>query len=635
MKSVVGRPHKALAIAPGYRRPCQNPRTMRTRRISRSLLFAALFICVAAAPGPRDRKAPTASPTAAVPGPSLVVVISVDQMRADYLDRFRPWFGKDGFNRFLERGAVWTEARHRHATTFTGPGHAAIGTGLDPRHSGIIANRWYDVETDQAVYCVEDRRAKWVGAGENPPKIPIQPASPVLLNGDSLGDRMKEKFRETRVVGLALKDRAAVLMAGRRADAALWFEERFARFVTSDYYAARPSLLGFDGTLPAFFDDPAHKRWELSGRIPPADLERVTFDPPELYDAKGSSPDYGATFPHTLATPKDVVSSPWGDVLMLDYARFVISDLALGRGKSPDLLFVGLSSLDYYGHMFGPDSKEVADGAVRLDAALQSFFQWLDANVGKDRVLVFLSSDHGVQSIPEVVRAKQKKAAGTIDYYSAGRVDLSNSRTGEEHPLVRNLGGDRYTLEFFLAKKFGYEIDSDRPALQEAAVAFFDEPCLYLNRPVLQRRGLDVEAVKAAARDWARTRPGVEGAWTNTEIADGLPATAPHGLQIQRAFRADRSGDVFIVLKSGWMWSYGRETGTTHGQPDDDDTRVPLAAWGPGVRPGMYGDPVAPVSIARTVAALFGFEAGEPDAPVLVPVLGRDSGKKALMGENR
>ena len=563
--------------------------------------------------------------------PSLVVVISVDQMRADYLERFRPWFGEDGFNRFLDRGAVYPEARHRHAVTFTGPGHAAIGTGLDPRESGIVANRWYDTVSGQGVYCVEDRRTGWVGV-QNPPKIPIQPASPALLNGDSLGDRLKETFPGSRVVGLSLKDRAAVLMAGRKADAAIWFEERFARFVTSTYYARRPSLLTFNRDLASFFENPSHRTWTLSGRIPAADLDRVTFDPPELYDAKGQPEGYGATFPHTLANPKDIVSSPWGDELVLGLSRAVIEDLALGREPSrPDLLFIGLSSTDYYGHWFGPDSKEIADGIVRLDATLEAFFQWLDARVGKDRTLLFLTSDHGVQPLPEVIRERQKRTNGRADYLSAGRVDFSNSRTGGEFPKMRELGGDRFTLEFFLAKKFGYEIDSDAPALQAAAVTFFDEPCLYLNRAVLARRGLDAEAVKAAVRDWARTRPGVAAAWTNTEIVNGLPPTSPGALAIQRSFRADRSGDVFVVLKPGWMWSYGRETGTTHGQPNDDDARVPLLAWGAGVRAGRYPGKVSPVSIARTVAALFGFEAGMPDADVLEPVLGRNTGVKKMM----
>ena len=572
-----------------------------------------------------------ALPLAAAPPPTLVVVISVDQMRPDYLERFRPWFGRDGFNRFLEYGAVLSQARQRHAIMYTGPVHAAIGTGLDPRHSGIIANNWYDLVSQREVYCAEDRRTAWVGEGPGAPRIPILPASPVLEDDASLGDRLKEKFPGARVVGLALKDRAAVLMAGRKADAALWFEERFGRFVTSSYYPLHPELLRFNAQVSSFLDAPEHRRWELSGKIPAADLARITFDPPDLYDAKNPPAGYGATFPHTLSTPRAILSSPWGDVLLLDLARSVIEEWKLGGNVDrPDLLFLGLSSTDYYGHMFGPDSEEIADGMVRLDATLASFFAWLDAHVGRDRALVFLTADHGVQPLPEVARAKHKKETGQDDYLIAGRVDFSNSRGDIPEPTMKQLGGDRFTLEWHLAKKFGYDLNVDGANASEGAIAYFQEPSFYLNRLVLARRGLSVEKVKDAVRDWVRGRPGVLEVFTNTEIGNGLPATVPHGLAIERSFRADRSGDVFVVLKPGWMWSYGREAGTTHGQPCDDDARVPLAVVGPGVRAGSWGAKVSPLSIARTVAALYGFEAGETDAEVLDPVLGKAMGTKEL-----
>ncbi len=575
-----------------------------------------------------------ALPLAAASRPTLVVVISVDQMRADYLERFRPWFGQDGFNRFLERGAVFSQARQRHAITYTGPGHAAIGTGLDPRDSGIIANLWYDVVRGREVYCAEDRRSRWVGEGANAPKIPIAPASPVLEEDASLGDRLKEQFPGARVVGVSLKDRAAVLMAGRKADAALWFEERFGRFVTSSYYPPHPELLEFDRRLPEFFAAPEHRVWDLSGRIPPADLARITFDPPQLYDAKNPPQGYGATFPHALAGPKSIVASPWGDVLLLDFTRSVIARLKLGsRPDRPDLLFIGLSSTDYYGHMFGPDSKEIADGIVRLDATLAKFFAWLDGNVGRDRVLLFLTADHGVQPLPEVARAKHKAQTGQDDFSIAGRVDFSNARGNIPNPTLKELSGDRFVLELSLARTFGYELDSEAHNASEGAIAYFQEPSFSLNRPVLARRGLPVEKVKEAVRDWVRARPGVLEAFTNTEICNGLAATTPYALAIERSFRADRSGDVFVVLKPGWMWSYGKEAGTTHGQPNDDDARVPLAAFGPGVRAGSWPIKVSPLSIARTVGALYGFQAGEPDAEVLDPVLGKEMGTKKL--ENR
>ena len=585
-------------------------------RLSRIRLFVAVVLLLA-----------VLSPLAAAERPSLVVVISVDQMRPDYLDRFRPYFGKDGFRRFLDRGAVFPQARQRHAVTFTGPGHAAIGSGLDPRHSGIVGNNWYDADARREVYCVEDRRTEWVGADPKGRKISVEPASPVFEDNASLGDRLKEKFPGAHVVGIALKDRAAVLMAGRKADTALWFEERFGRFVTSTYYPPHPELLAFNEGLARFFA--GHTEWRLSGGIPEAALTDLTFDPPELYDAKNPPEGFGATFPHRLADSKAVVSSPFGDTLTLDLSRFVIEKMGLGAEPArPDLLFIGLSATDYYGHWFGPDSKEIADGVVRLDAALEQFFGWIDARIGADRVLLFLTSDHGVQSLPEVARARYKAKTGQSDYLIAGRVDFSNARDKREDPTLKQLGGDRFALEWFLARKFGYELDTDARNATEGAIANFQEPSFYLNRPVLARRGLSVEKVKEAVRDWMQTRPGVLEAFTNTEIVNGLPATAPFALAIERSFRADRSGDVYVVLKPGWMWSDGREAGTTHGQPHDDDARVPLLAWGPGVLHGSWAPKVSPISIARTIAALYGFEAGEPDAEVLEPVLGRPIGTK-------
>jgi predicted AlkP superfamily pyrophosphatase or phosphodiesterase len=559
-----------------------------------------------------------AFPLPAAEKPSLVIVISVDQMRADYLERFRPWFGARGFNRFLKEGAVFTRAAQRHAVTFTAPGHASIGSGLDPRDHGIIGNRWFDTVAGTSVYCTEDPQTRFV-----PPLPPGKKsiwgiASPLRTGGIFLGDRLKERFPGSRVVGLALKDRAAVLMAGRKADAALWFDQSQARFFTSAYYPPHSELLAFNEGLDAFFRE--RKVWDLSGRIPADALSRVTFDPPELYRFKNPEAGFGETFPHPLRNVKAVVSSPYGDELVLSLARFVVERMALGsRAAEPDLLFLGLSSTDYYGHPFGPDSKEIADGMVRLDATLESFFTWLDANVGAGRVLVFLTADHGVTSIPEVARAKHRLATGTDDPLLSGRLDLDNS--GGDAGRVSEDSRDRLALERYLAKRFGYTLSEDDANFREGAILFFEEPGLYVNKAALARRGLSIERVKEAARDFVRDLPGVSSAYTNTEIGDGLPPGTPYGQAIDRSFRADRSGDIFIVLKPGWMWFYTKEAGTTHGQPSEDDSRVPLAVWGGNVAPGTYDMPVSPLAIARTIGKLFGFEAGEPDVEPLEAVV--------------
>jgi predicted AlkP superfamily pyrophosphatase or phosphodiesterase len=410
-------------------------------------------------------------------------------------------------------------------------------------------------------------------------------------------------------------------MAGRKADAVVWFEERFARFVTSSYYPPRPSLLAINDRLPAFFE--SHRTWALSGRIPADAMERITFDPPELHEFKSQPEGVSPSFPHHLPTARAVVSSPFGDELMLELARNVIGDFSLGKNPSgaPDLLFLGLSSTDYYGHWFGPDSKEIAEGIVRLDATLGAFFVWLDAHVGKDRTLVFLSSDHGVQPIPQVARAKHAARTGKDDPSIAGRVNLENGPG--DAATVYDASVDRFKLELYLAKKHGYDLKASAPNATEAAILYFEEPALYLNRQVLRRRGLEVERIKEEVRDWIAAQPGIAAAFTNTQLANGEASSTPLGSAIEHSFRADRSGDILVTLKPGWMWSYGRDAGTTHGQFVDDDRRVPVAAWGTGVEPGSYPLEVTPLSIAKTIGAIFGFEIGEPDAAVLEAVRGR------------
>ncbi|HEV2064000.1 MAG TPA: alkaline phosphatase family protein, partial [Thermoanaerobaculia bacterium] len=529
--------------------------------------------------------------------PSLVVVISVDQMRADYLERFRPYFGKDGFNRFLERGAVFTEARHRHSYPETAPGHASIGSGLDPRHHGILSNRWFDPAAVRNPYVVSDPFVKWVPADVSGSDTP---ASPVRLDEASQGDRLKESYPKARVVGVALKDRAAVFMAGRKADAAVWFDTKSARFVTSTYYPPRPSLLAFNGApLQKILADPKYKEWALSGFIPAADLENVAFDQPELFKYKDPVEGMGETFPHPIKTAAALTTSPFGDELVLEYARFAIRDLALGRNPAgaPDLLFIGMSSTDLYGHKYGPDSREIADGMVRLDRTLERFWRWLDAWLGKREALVFLTADHGVTPIPEVAREKARRA-GTERPDMAGRCDMHNPR-GKR--TLAEAGKDRLAVERALASTLGYTLDETRGNTDEAAIVWFEDGFVYLNRPVLARRGLDLERVKSALADALRARTGVAAAYTNTQIGNGLPADAPGGLAVTRSFRADRAGDVYAILKPGWIWFYEKDAGTTHGEPNDDDLHVPVAAWGAGVAAGRYDTPTSPLAIAKTV----------------------------------
>lgn len=556
--------------------------------------------------------------------PRLVVVISVDQMRFDYVDRFAPWLTERGFKRFTNEGAVFSNARYRYSVTFTGPGHASIGTGLLPAESGIVGNSWFmrDAPVDDAQwqwyfnditpsvapklasrkiapgvpwwkrggtprYCTYDDRVQ-VTAGKT------SGMSPANLTGDALGDRIKERHPRTRVMALAMKDRASILMGGRRADAVYWFDRDLPGFISSSYYKFNPEVFSFNAWVPGY--QPGSQEWRPSPYIAPEEMRRVTFDPPKAWPLKNTT--YGGTFPHPVKNMKALTYAPFGQDLVLDFAQHVIATEKLGSGDAADVLFVGVTSTDYVGHYYGPDSMEVADNFLRLDRSLAHFLDTLERRFG-DRVLVALTADHGVQPNPEIVKLRDPKA-------DAGRIDL---RTPDPNATrIDDLPPTRLEIERKLARRLGIPFVESAP-LSHALVYFFEEPGLWLNWKRIAELKLDGERVKRALRDVLLEINGIAEVWTNTEMR-ASDANASRRKQLMRAsWRPDRSGDVLMALRPGWIWMWGSNS-TTHGQPVENDMHVPLMFWGTGVKPGLYEVDASPLDIARTLGTIFGVEAG-------------------------
>ena len=554
--------------------------------------FVVLCLAIAAAAPAADR-------------PDLVVVISIDQFRYEYLTRFYPYFAPDGFRRFIDRGADFTNAYYPYATTFTGPGHAAIGTGYTPSENGIVGNDWWDRNTNTEIYCAGDRRA----AGG---------FSPVNLQSDSLGDRLQERYPGARVYGVAIKDRAAILMAGRKATTAYWFEPKTG-FTSSSFYQSHATLMSaFNATLPKYLAE--HPQWTQSSFIPAADLARVTHDPPALRKYKSDREGLGVAFPHPIRSIDALTYTPFGNALVIDFAERLIETENLGRegAASPDLLFVGLSSPDYLGHYFGPDSLEVADSAVRTDRDIAGFLAWLDARAG-NRYTVAITADHGVQSIPEVAKDMGREA---------GRVSLRNARaTMVTLADLATIAPERIDIERRAAAALGRKFNASAP-LTDALILVFEEPALYLNWTHVAAMKLDGERVKRAIRDAALKVQGVSAAFTNTELLAPNPTAAGIELAVRRSFRADRTGDVIITLKPGYIWA--STIAATHGQPVEDDQHVPVMLWGRGIRPKQYGDRVAPTDLAKSIGALFGFDAGG-QATRILPCIAASEVKQVLL----
>lgn len=529
------------------------------------------------------------APIAAASRPDLIVVISIDQFRYEYIQRFAPYFSDGGFNRFIRSGANFTSGYYKHSTTFTGPGHATIGTGRSPSGSGIIGNNWFDRGTRTAEYCAQDDRVS-VSAGTT------GGMSPLNLASDSLGDRLLETYPHSKVIGLAIKDRAAILMAGRKATAAYWFDPKLPGFISSSYYRFNREVLAFDEKVPRFVRE--HPSWEPSNLIPPADLARLTYDPPELRRFKTDRANMGVAFPHPIRDASALTYTPFGNDLVLRFAEHVIRTERLGTpDNAPDLLFVGLSSPDYLGHNFGPDSLEVADDVLRTDRSLQWFLDDLNKSFGA-RATVVITADHGVQSIPEVAKALGR---------DAGRIDLRNPEKSAK--TIAGLVPQRKELEQAAATDLGFQLDDSSP-IENQLIAYFDEPAIYLNWQRVAQLGADGERVKMVLRDRIAAMAGVSAAYTNSQLLRENTLASQVEQAVRNSFRADRSGDILITLKEGWIWSYG-PTGTNHGQPVELDQHVPMMFYGAGIIKGAYTERVAPSDIATTLGSLVGVRAGD------------------------
>jgi predicted AlkP superfamily pyrophosphatase or phosphodiesterase len=520
------------------------------------LLGAALFSSVAAAQEIASQ-------------PRLVVVIVIDQFRPEYLQRFKPYFGRGGFNLFLQRGASFTEAEYQHAVTLTCPGHAVVVTGSHANVNGIIANQWYDAKSGRQEYCAGDRSVTLIGSS-SPGR------SPRNLVGSTLGDELKRASSgRGRIIAVGGKDRAAIMLGGHLADGAYWMMDSL--FVTSTHYMKQ--LPGWVQELNASrrVSSYAGKSWD---RLLP-EAEYAAMGPDDVR-AEENVAGMGRTFPHPLAARPSsrfldaFKASPYQNEVVVEFAMAAVSREKLGEDQISDLLGVSLSANDLIGHAFGPNSHEVMDVTVRTDRLLERFFNFLDKRIGMQHVLIVLTADHGVAPLPEVVRELN---AG------AGRLDPARIATATEAALRSRFGS----------------------APGPGWIVHMSPPWVYLNVKGLERKGIAVEEAERVARDAAKGVRGVHQALTATELRrqqeKGMASAAAF------SFHPERSGNIYYELKPFIV--PGREpTGTTHGSPWSYDARVPLLWFGASIRPGTYHNRASPADIASTLSTLLG--TGEP-----------------------
>ena len=509
--------------------------------------------------------------------PRLVVLIVIDQFRHEFLQRFDPWFGNGGFRRLTREGADFSQAHYTHLATFTGPGHATIASGSYPSKHGIVANRYFDRAQGVTTASLNDRSVTLLGG---PAVTPADDTSPRAFVGTTFGDQLRMTVGPgVKVIGLSLKDRGAILLAGRLGKA-YWFNENTGRLTTSTYY---------DKTLPAWIEVINRERvpesyfgksWELS--LPPAAYRFGPDDGPGENGGKGM----GTSFPHRLtgglAAPGPEFFEAWTQTpasvdFLLRAAERCIEAEGLGADDTPDVLALSLSTVDFCGHAFGPDSWEMQDLVVRTDALLAGFLQRLTRRFKPGEVTIALTADHGSGPLPE-----RMAALG----YPAGRIKKESVKAAIEAALDARFGAGDW-------------------------VVFQEEPSVYLNTALVRERKLDGEAVARAAGDAALAVPGFAWYFTRSQLLHGPLPPVALATQAQRSFSPERSGDLLLVTKPFFYWSaYGeREVGATHGAPYAYDTHVPLILWGAGVRPGRVRRQVDIVDLAPTLTALLNVDA--------------------------
>ena len=533
--------------------------------MKRCLLSLSLVAFTAGATSqPPDLPAPGSA------GPSLVVVLVVDQMRTDYIDRGLPHF-TGGLRTLATEGTWFRRAAYPYLNTVTCAGHSTIGTGSLPYRHGMVLNAWWDREAGRSTACTSDSTVRNIGYTGKP----VGGDSPRWLLAPTLAEALRDQ-RAGRTVALSLKPRSTIPVVGRGATAIVWFDEQAGWTTSTAYTRARlPWLDRYFAGNPIKAD--AGRTWERT--LSPSEYQGEDDGIGERFPQ-----GWTRTFPHVLAKTVPPFTaqwqrSPFADEYLGRLAARAVSELGLGRGKGIDFMSVSFSSLDLVGHLFGPTSHEVQDVVVRLDRTIGALLDHLDKTVGRGRYVVALSADHGVGSLPE-----QSGGAG---------------RQGGAEALAAINGA---LLPFF---------GEGKHAVHSAYTDLYLAPGM---REKLKANPQAASAVLAALK----ALPAVAHAFFASEIAGADARTSADPVRRAAAlnYYPARSGDIIIVPKPDWMLS--TSSAATHGTLYAHDQQVPVIFYGAGVAAGTRDNAATPADIAPTLGALVGVPFVTPDGRALL-----------------
>lgn len=541
-----------------------------------SILCFLLLSFASIAQAPKSIQSSTSSK------PKLIVGIVIDQMRWDYINQFKAHFtSQQGFMRFVNEGASCNNNFIPYVPTVTACGHAAVYTGSTPAIHGIAGNQWYDNYQQRTVYCVEDPSVVAVGVeGSAAGKM-----SPVNVWTTTIGDEIKlaNNFK-SKVYGISIKDRGAIIPAGHSADGAFWYDSKSGNFISSSYYGKNLPKWVTEYNGQHRVDSLYTKGWNLS-------LAKSVYEANCDSDINAyESTPFGAEqkgFPYNLSQfiGKDygkISSTPYGNNIVAEMAEKALVSEQLGKDDVTDLLAISFSSPDYIGHSFGPNSWEILDSYIKLDAVIAQLFESLDKQVGKNNYTVFLTADHAVANIPDFSK-KHKIPGGLIS----------------ESGIKKELGQ-------MLLKQ----------GLSDKLITAINEYNIHFNHALIDSLGISQDKMVQLVRQFVELKPGVLQV---VESRKAATAALPEQLRerIVNGYTPQRSGDLFIVTKSGYMDGYA--TGTTHGTLYNNDAHIPLLWYGNGIKKGQVNSVNYMTDIAPTITTLLGIQM--PSGTIGKPIL--------------
>lgn len=504
--------------------------------------------------------------------PKLVVGIVVDQMRQEYLYRFESKFGEGGFKRLMNEGYMLKNAHYNYVPTYTGPGHASVYTGATPAIHGIIGNDWYDKELKKGVNCVGDERQKPIGSEKGNGDV-----SPWRMLTTTITDELElSTQRRSKVVGISIKDRGAVLPAGHTPDGAYWYDGTTGKFITSTYYKAALPIWVDQFNALNLSDKYLNQEWKT---ILPIDQYKESGPDDSPYESKLKGKER-SVFPYNLKELRKqngefdlLTQTPFGNDLLTEMAKATFTGEAMGKDEWTDFLSISFSSPDIIGHAAGPNSVEVEDTYIRLDKNLEDLFNMLDKEIGKGKYTVFLTADHAVADVPQYL--KDIKVPAGIFNTANLEVKLNE-----------------FLASYFPGKKLIESISNDQVFLNHE---------LFAGDP--KSSGIDMLIATELVTKFLISTEGVAEVFSESLLRQGSYEETGSRGHIIRGFHTRRSGDIAFILQSGWFNS-NSPTGTTHGSSYTYDTHVPILFYGAGIKHGSTSQYHTITDIAPTLSVL-------------------------------